>query len=51
MLKNFILESVNFQKIIILHNIFIEYLKITDLFKNDDYANVSRKFNDKFGDF
>ena len=30
---------------------FIEYLKITNLIKNDDYANVSRKFNDKFGDF
>ena len=30
---------------------FIEYLKIIDLFKNDDYVNVSRKFNDKFGDF
>ena len=30
---------------------FIQYLKITDLFKNDDFANVSRKFNEKFGDF
>ena len=30
---------------------FIEYLKITNLIKNDDYVNVSRKFNDKFGDF
>ena len=30
---------------------FIEYLKITDLIKNDDYVNVSRKFNDKFVDF
>ncbi len=28
---------------------FIEYLKIIDLFKNDDYVDVSRKFNDKFG--
>ena len=28
---------------------FIEYLKVTDLFKNDDYVDVSRKFNDKFG--
>ena len=27
---------------------FIEYLKITNLIKNDDYINVSRKFNDKF---
>ena len=27
---------------------FIEYLKVTDLFKNDDYVDVSRKFNDKF---
>ena len=27
---------------------FIEYLKITDLIKNDDYVDVSRKFNDKF---
>ena len=36
-----------------LHNneAFIEYLKITNLIKNDDYANVSRKFNDKFEDF
>ena len=30
---------------------FIEYLKITDLIKNDDYVNVSRKFNDKFNEF
>ena len=30
---------------------FIEYLRITNLIKNDDYLNVSRKFNDKFGDF
>ncbi|MDC3005532.1 hypothetical protein OAY18_00045 [Pelagibacteraceae bacterium] len=30
---------------------FIEYLKITDLIKNDDYINVSRKFNDKFTEF
>ena len=30
---------------------FIEYLKITDLIKNDDYINVSRKFNDKFAEF
>ena len=30
---------------------FFEYLKITNLIKNDDYINVSRKFNDKFGDF
>ena len=36
-----------------LHNneAFIEYLKITNLIKNDDYTNVSRKFNDKFKDF
>ena len=27
---------------------FIEYLKITDFMKNDDYVNVSRKFNDIF---
>ena len=27
---------------------FIEYLKLTKLIKNDDYINVSRKFNDKF---
>ena len=27
---------------------FIEYLKLIDLIKNDDYLNVSRKFNDKF---
>ena len=30
---------------------FIEYLKITDLIKNDDYINVSRKFQDKFTNF
>jgi len=30
---------------------FFEYLKITNLMKNDDYINVSRKFNDKFSDF
>ena len=30
---------------------FIEYLKITDLIKNDDYINVSRRFNDKFTEF
>ncbi len=33
------------------NKIFIEYLKITNLIKNDDYINVSRKFNDKFVDF
>ena len=27
---------------------FIEYLKVTQLFKNDEYINVSRKFNDLF---
>ncbi len=30
---------------------FIEYLKMTDLIKNNDYINVSRKFNDKFIEF
>ena len=30
---------------------FIEYLKFTNLIKNDDYVNISRKFNDKFSDF
>ena len=30
---------------------FIEYLRITNLFKNDDYVNVSRKFNEKFVNF
>ena len=30
---------------------FIEYLKIIDLIKNDDYVNVSRKFQDKFTNF
>ncbi len=30
---------------------FIEYLKITNLIKNDDYDNISRKFNEKFSDF
>ena len=27
---------------------FIDYHKITNLFENDDYNNVSRKFNEKF---
>ena len=30
---------------------FIEYLKIIDLVKNEDYVNVSRIFNDKFTEF
>ena len=30
---------------------FIEYLKIIDLVKNEDYVYVSRKFNDKFSEF
>ena len=30
---------------------FIDYLKLTDSIKNDDYVNVSRKFNDKFSEF
>ena len=30
---------------------FLDYLKITNLIKNDDYVNVSRKFNDKFEEF
>ena len=30
---------------------FLEYLKLIDLIKNDDYVNVSRKFNDKFKEF
>jgi len=30
---------------------FIEYLKITNLIKNDDYLNVSRIFSNKFNDF
>ena len=30
---------------------FIEYLKMTDLIKSDNYSNVSRKFNDKFAEF
>ena len=30
---------------------FIEYLKLTNLIKNNDYISVSRKFNDKFVDF
>ena len=30
---------------------FIEYLKIIDLIKNEDYVNVSRIFSDKFNDF
>ena len=33
------------------NEIFINYLKITKLIKNEDYINVSRKFNDKFVDF
>tara|TARA_B100000989_G_C19392832_1_gene406470 strand:- start:18 stop:509 length:492 start_codon:yes stop_codon:yes gene_type:complete len=30
---------------------FIDYIKTIDLIKNEDYVNVSRKFNDKFRDF
>ena len=30
---------------------FIEYLKLINLIKNDDFVNVSRKFNDKFSEF
>ena len=30
---------------------FIEYLKITNLIKNDEYIYVSRKFNEKFNEF
>ena len=30
---------------------FMEYLKITDLIKNEDYVKVSRKFNNKFAEF
>ena len=30
---------------------FIEYLKLINITKNDDYVTVSRKFNDKFSDF
>ena len=30
---------------------FIEYLKLTNLIKNNDYIYVSRKFNNKFVDF
>jgi len=30
---------------------FIEYLKFTNLIKNDDYVKISRKFNEKFSDF
>ncbi len=30
---------------------FIKYLKMTNLIKSNDYTYVSRKFNDKFGDF
>ena len=30
---------------------FMEYLKITDLIKNEDYVKVSRKFNHKFAEF
>jgi len=30
---------------------FMEYLKITDLIKNEDYVKVSRKFNHKFVEF
>ena len=30
---------------------FMEYLKITDLIKNEDYVIVSRKFNHKFAEF
>ena len=30
---------------------FIEYLKVTNLIKNEEHINVSRKFNEKFVDF
>ena len=30
---------------------FMEYLKITDSIKNEDYVQVSRKFNHKFAEF
>jgi len=30
---------------------FIEYLRLTNLIKNEDYVKVSRIFNDKFRDF
>ena len=30
---------------------FIEYLRVTDLFIDDDYIKVSRKFNDIFANF
>ena len=30
---------------------FIEYLKLTNIIKNEDYTIISRKFNDKFVDF
>ena len=30
---------------------FIDYLKVTELIKSDDYVNVSRKFNEKFEEF
>ena len=33
------------------NNDFIEYLKLTDLIKNDNYVYVSRIFNDKFSNF
>ena len=33
------------------NEIFIKYLKITDLISNNDYVYVSRKFNDKFKEF
>ena len=51
--KKFYFRVSNFPKDnnLYINKSFIEYLKITDLIKNDDYINVSRKFNDKFGDF
>ena len=33
------------------NNDFIEYLKLTDLIKNDNYVYVSRIFNEKFDNF
>ena len=33
------------------NKVFIDYLKITNLVKNDDYANVSRIFDNKFSQF
>ena len=51
--KKFYFRISKFPEVINLYNnkSFIDYLMLIDLIKNDDYVNVSRKFNDKFEEF